>query len=62
MSLIGPRASGWSALETYQPDEINKMKVRPGLSGYTQAYFRNSIGVREKRLKDAWYADNITFW
>ncbi len=62
MSLIGPRASGWSALETYRPDEISKMKVRPGLSGYTQAYFRNSIGVREKRLYDAWYADNISFW
>lgn len=62
MSLIGPRASGWSALETYQPDEVDKMKVKPGLSGYTQAYYRNSIGVREKRLKDAWYANNISFW
>lgn len=61
MSLIGPRASGWSALDSYQPDEIHKMNVRPGLSGYTQAYYRNSISVREKRLKDAWYADNISF-
>ncbi len=61
MSLIGPRASGWSALENYQTDELDKMKVRPGLTGYTQAYFRNSIGVREKRLKDAWYANNVSF-
>lgn len=62
MSLIGPRASGWSALDDYKSDEVHKMNVRPGLSGYTQAYYRNSIGVREKRLKDAWYADNISFW
>lgn len=62
MSLIGPRASEWDALETYQPDEIDKMKVRPGITGYTQAYYRNSIGVREKRLYDAWYANNVTFW
>lgn len=62
MSLIGPRASGWSALSSYKPDEIHKMNVRPGISGYTQAYYRNSISVREKRLKDAWYADNISFW
>lgn len=62
MSLIGPRASGWGALENYQPDEVDKMKVRPGISGYTQAYFRNSISVRDKRLKDAWYANNISFW
>lgn len=61
MSLIGPRASGWSALENYLPDEIDKMSVRPGITGYTQAYYRNSIGVREKRLKDAWYANNISF-
>ena len=62
MSLIGPRASGWSALESYKPDEVDKMKVRPGITGYTQAYYRNSISVRDKRLKDAWYANNISFW
>ncbi len=62
MSLIGPRASGWDALETYKPDEVNKMKVRPGITGYTQAYYRNSISVREKRLMDAWYANNATLW
>ncbi len=62
MSLIGPRASGWDALDSYKPDETDKMKVRPGITGYTQAYYRNSIGVREKRLYDAWYANNVTFW
>lgn len=62
MSLIGPRASGWDALPTYKEDEIAKMNVRPGLTGYSQAYFRNGISVREKRLNDAWYANNISFW
>lgn len=61
MSFIGPRASGSGALGTYQPDELPKMKVRPGLTGYTQAYFRNDLSVREKRLKDAWYAEHMTF-
>lgn len=62
MSLIGPRASGWDALPSYKEDEIAKMNVKPGLTGYSQAYFRNGISVREKRLKDAWYANNISFW
>lgn len=62
MSLIGPRASGWEALDSYQEDELDKMKVRPGITGYTQAYYRNSISVREKRLKDSWYANNVSFW
>ena len=61
MSLIGPRASEWGALESYQQNEVDKMKVRPGITGYTQAYFRNSITVREQRLKDAWYANHISF-
>jgi undecaprenyl phosphate N,N'-diacetylbacillosamine 1-phosphate transferase len=62
MSLLGPRASTWDVLENYKPDEINKMNVRPGISGFTQAYYRNKLSVREKRLKDAWYANNVTFW
>lgn len=62
MSLIGPRASLAEALENYKSDEVDKMKVRPGISGYTQAYFRNNLSVREKRLKDAWYAKNISFF
>ena len=40
MSIIGPRASGYDALKSYKPDEMDKMKVRPGITGYTQAYFR----------------------
>lgn len=62
MSLVGPRASGAGAIGTYQPDEMAKMDVLPGITGYTQAYYRNSISVREKRLYDAWYAHNVSFW
>ncbi len=62
MSIVGPRASGDAALGTYLDDEIDKMKVRPGITGYTQAYFRNGLTVREKRLKDAWYANNTSLW
>lgn len=60
MSLIGPRASEADALPSYQKDELDKMNVRPGISGYTQAYFRNDLTVREKRLKDAWYANHVS--
>ena len=61
MSIIGPRASLEEALETYKEDEKDKMKVCPGITGYTQAYFRNGLNVREKRLKDAWYSNNLSF-
>ena len=62
MSILGPRASTWDSLSDYKEDELDKMKVRPGISGYSQAYFRNSISIREKRMNDVWYANNISFF
>ncbi len=62
MSLVGPRASGWDAMGTFLEDEADKMKVRPGITGLTQAYFRNSVSPRVKRVWDAWYAHNVTMW
>lgn len=62
MSLIGPRASEYDALPGYKEDELDKLKVLPGITGYTQAYFRNGLTTREKRLKDAWYANNASLW
>ena len=61
MSIIGPRAGDWESVDTYEDDENDKAKVVPGLTGYCQAYFRNNASVREKRLKDAWYANNVSF-
>lgn len=60
MSIVGPRASMAFVLDTYKKDEKDKMKVRPGITGYTQAYYRNDLSNREKRLKDALYANNIS--
>lgn len=62
MSLIGPRAGDVESKDTYEDDEKDKLLVRPGISGYTQAYYRNNLGVREKRLYDAWYAHNVSLW
>jgi lipopolysaccharide/colanic/teichoic acid biosynthesis glycosyltransferase len=62
MSIIGPRPGLASNRSSYQEDEIDKLKVRPGITGYTQAYYRNSLSNREKRLKGAWYANNVNFW
>ena len=60
MSILGPRAGDVEAKHTYEEDEKDKLLVRPGISGYTQAYYRNNLGVREKRLYDAWYAHSVS--
>lgn len=61
MSIIGPRAGDAESKGTYLEDEKDKLLIRPGVSGFSQAYYRNSIGVREKRLLDAAYAHNVNF-
>lgn len=62
MSIIGPRAGDVESKDTYLDDEKDKLLIKPGVSGFSQAYYRNSIGVREKRLLDAAYAHNVSFW
>lgn len=45
--------------------DVNRQKsysVKPGVTGYAQAYYRNSITNEEKIKWDAYYADNISMW
>lgn len=62
MSLIGPRPITINKpLSDYDDKRIIRLEVRPGITGYSQAYFRNSISSEEKLEKDAWYARNVNF-
>lgn len=61
MSIIGPRPGDVESKDTYDDEEKDKLLIRPGITGYTQAYYRNNLSVREKRLYDAWYAHNLSF-
>lgn len=61
MSFIGPRPDLPEQLERYSEVERNKLFVRPGITGYSQAYFRNSISASEKFKNDVKYVENISF-
>lgn len=60
MSLIGPRPDPLEDMDIYTDIEKNKLSVRPGITGYSQAYFRNSITQKEKFKNDIYYVDNIS--
>lgn len=61
MSLIGPRPDPPDWLDRY-PDDIRIfLTVRPGITGYSQAYYRNSADGEQKMQHDAYYARNISF-
>ncbi len=62
MSLVGPRPSlTTTPYAEYSEVRKKRVSVRPGVTGYSQAYYRNSIGQDEKFMHDAYYADNISF-
>lgn len=62
MSLIGPRpVTVDKPLEDYDENRRLRLTVRPGITGYTQAYFRNSVDQETKFQYDAQYAQNVTF-
>jgi lipopolysaccharide/colanic/teichoic acid biosynthesis glycosyltransferase len=60
MSLVGPRPILPVKEYSEFKEELEKsMKIRPGITGYNQAYFRNSITRKEKYKNDAFYADKM---
>jgi undecaprenyl phosphate N,N'-diacetylbacillosamine 1-phosphate transferase len=62
MSLVGPRPILYSdKYPTFNETIKKRLTLKPGITGYTQAYFRNSICQEEKFKHDAWYVDNISF-
>lgn len=65
MSFVGPRPKLFGGKEVYEgfSDEYKKsFTVKPGITGYAQAYYRNSITQDEKFHWDAYYADHISMW
>lgn len=62
MSIIGPRPNlPGGNYEEFPKIQKKRLTVRPGLTGYNQAYFRNSVSTDEKYKNDCYYVDNITF-
>lgn len=62
MSLIGPRPITINKpVEEYDEKRKKRLMVRPGITGYQQAYYRNSIGQEEKFELDAKYAEYVNF-
>lgn len=61
MSFIGPRPDPIDWLERYSDEDKVLLNVLPGVTGYNQAYFRNSADGYEKTKNDVYYAENVSF-
>jgi len=61
MSFIGPRPDLPEAKNSYTDIEVRKLEIRPGITGYSQAYYRNSIVSKEKFKNDVYYVKHCSF-
>lgn len=62
MSMIGPRPTlANKPFDQVDKSIIKRYDVRPGITGYSQAYFRNSITQQEKFMHDCYYVENLSF-
>lgn len=61
MSFIGPRPDPLDWLDRYREEDKIFLTVKPGISGYNQAYFRNSADSELKIKNDIFYAEHISF-
>ncbi|MXQ72766.1 sugar transferase [Clostridiaceae bacterium DONG20-135] len=61
MSVIGPRPDPPDWLDKYPKEYLEFLEVKPGITGYNQAYFRNSVDGATKMRNDLYYAKKISF-
>lgn len=61
MSIVGPRPLLVRYLPRYTTQQRRRHDVRPGLTGYAQAYGRNALTWEEKFEKDVYYVEHLSF-
>lgn len=62
MSFVGPRPDLPDAQEKiYRPGDERKLLVHPGITGYSQAYYRNSSTLEQRFDGDVYYVGHMSF-
>lgn len=62
LAICGPRPLLVAYLSRYSQEQRRRHEVRPGLTGYAQAYGRNLLTWQEKFKKDVYYVDHVSLW
>jgi len=58
MSLVGPRPPLAREVANYEPDAVQRLRVRPGMTGLWQISGRSDLNWEQSLRLDLWYVDN----
>lgn len=58
MSLVGPRPSLPVEVDAYEDDALQRLRVRPGMTGMWQISGRSDLNWEQSLRLDLWYVDN----
>lgn len=61
MSFVGPRPDVPNS-DVFAPEFDIVFTVKPGITGYNQAYYRNESSRIEKLIHDKKYVESLSFW
>lgn len=61
MSIIGPRPLLVEYLTLYNSEQLRRLEVTPGITGWAQVNGRNTVEWKKRFGYDVWYVDHISF-
>ena len=61
MSIIGPRPLLVEYLTLYNSEQVRRLEVTPGITGWAQVNGRNTVEWKKRFSYDVWYVDHISF-
>lgn len=62
MSVVGPRPDPPDIIALYHGKVKKKLQVLPGITGYSQAYYRNSSTLEQRFNGDVYYVEHMSLW